>query len=442
MIKLKSEVYIYIMSVVLPKEVAYDNMLPALPNETTNTSVVLAPVNGSSFDQNALIQFDCPARGFMQPDSLYLRYKVSFTHGAAVSEIRGTPATSFFVKNETIFGSQIVESIQNWGQLQSMLFDCQLSGSQKAGLAPALGYRNNATLASVTTTNEVMNGRQAGTVSTAETFYVSVPFNNILSSSDKLVPLCMMPNVRIQLTTDAISNIMTSSGTIPSSYTLSNLELCFDMIDLGSNVEDIIRNMGEKIYIKSQSFNSIGNTLASGVSGTSEIVFNTRLSSIKSLFTIFGGNSSANSVNKQYDSYDPTSSSGDLQYIVAGTPFPTRPISTSNNKAAFLIELKQALGGIHSLSTNNFGFTLSQYLASGTDTTTTKAPARFIFGVNTERLPQSNALLTGISTQNSAISLRINNSTATTQSYSVQLIAMYDALIEIDTVMRSATVKQ
>ena len=59
-------------------------------------------------------------------------------------------------------------------------------------------------------------------------------------------------------------------------------------------------------------------------------------------FTIFGGNSSANSVSKRYDSYDSTSSSGDLQYIVAGTPFPTRPISTSNNKAAFLIELKQA----------------------------------------------------------------------------------------------------
>ena len=85
---------------------------------------------------------------------------------------------------------------------------------------------------------------------------------------------------------------------------------------------------------------------------------------------------------------------------------------------------------------------MAQFLSSGTDTTTMKAPSRFIFGVNTERLPQSNALLTGISTQNSAISLRINNSTATTKSYSVQLIAMYDALIEIDTVMRSATVKQ
>ena len=84
---------------------------------------------------------------------------------------------------------------------------------------------------------------------------------------------------------------------------------------------------------------------------------------------------------------------------------------------------------------------MAQCLASGTDTTA-KAPARFIFGVNTKRLPQSNASLTGISTQNSAISLRINSSTATPQSYSVQLIAMYDALIEIDTVMRSATVKQ
>ena len=97
------------MSVVLPKEIKYADMLPALPAETVNTSVVLQPVNGASFADSALIQFDIPARAFLQPESLYLRFKASVVASTTSLTIAGTPATSFFSKLETIFGSQIAK---------------------------------------------------------------------------------------------------------------------------------------------------------------------------------------------------------------------------------------------------------------------------------------------------------------------------------------------
>ena len=351
------------MSVVLPKEIKYADMLPALPAETINTSVVLQPVNGASFADSALIQFDIPARAFLQPESLYLRFKASVVASTTSLTIAGTPATSFFSKLETIFGSQIVESVSDWGVVQNMLFNLQLDTAQKAS-AVGLGYLDNST----TPTFANVQGRNYGTTvaSTAYSAYFAVPLNCIISSCDKLVPLFAMPNVRIQLTTDSLSNIFPTGAT---SMTLSNVELCYDQIDMGAGVEAMVRSMGEKLYIKSQSFVNSSNTLASSTSGTVELVYNQRLSSIKSLFALFQG-TSANSVNKKYDAYDPTSSNGSIQFIIAGTQYPSRELSTVNNKSGFWCELRQAIyGSIHSAS-NSMGITPLTWNRVGNDTTT------------------------------------------------------------------------
>jgi hypothetical protein len=45
----------------------------------------------------------------------------------------------------------------------------------------------------------------------------------------------------------------------------------------------------------------------------------------------------------------------------------------------------------------------------------------------------SEVFFTGVSTQNSPITAIINTNTATNQLYNVMLIAVYDAIIDIDT---------
>ena len=63
------------MNIVLPKELAYVPSLPSLP-ECLSQEVVLAPVNGGTFGASQLIQFDLVARGFIDPQSIYLRYRI------------------------------------------------------------------------------------------------------------------------------------------------------------------------------------------------------------------------------------------------------------------------------------------------------------------------------------------------------------------------------
>jgi hypothetical protein len=419
----------------LPRELQYVPTLPSLGENVVNTTVVIAPSNGSSFGESAIIQFDLPQRGFLDPNSLYLRYRITQT-SAAGAEIRGTPCYTPFVNLQTIFGSSIVENIQNWGQINAMLTNLTHNASQKAGLASAYGLGDYAVTTAVTQLGANINGR----VCTAnETISVATPLRCILSEAEKLVPLCLMSGVRIQLTVDSIANIF--STVIPSAFALTSMELVYDQIDFGAGVEAMVRSMGDKIYVKSCSYSCSNNTLASGSSGTLDLLYNTRLSSIKSLFANFGGTSAA-SVNKVYDSYDVTSNNGDYSFSVGGIQYPARPISTVTSKAGALMELKQAIGGIHSSETNNFSISAGEFAVVGNATTTVRIPAKFYLGVNMEKLSTNGALLTGISSVSAPIGLRINTGTALPQAYNVAVIAMYDALIEVDTVSKNATVKQ
>jgi hypothetical protein len=105
------------------------------------------------------------------------------------------------------------------------------------------------------------------------------------------------------------------------------------------------------------------------------------------------------------------------------------------------MELKSAMGSIfdknNSMSINSIEF---GYNAAPAPTTTQTAIGKFFVGTSTEKL-NSNSLLTGISTQNSPISYRINTGSSTTNPSTVSLIVNYDALLEIDTMTRQASVK-
>jgi len=420
----------------LPRELQYVPTLPSLGENVTNTTVVIAPSNGASFGENSIIQFDLPQRGFLDPNSLYLRYRLTQT-SAANAEIKGTPCFTPFVNLQTIFGSSIVENIQNYGQIQNMLTQLTHNASQKAGLASAYGLGDYAVTTAVTQLGANINGRIC---TASETISMACPLRCVLSESEKLVPLAMMSGVRVQLTVDAIANIYTTA-VVPTAFALTNMELVYDQIDFGAGVEAMVRSMGDKIYVKSTSYSCSNNTLASGSSGTLDLLYNVRLSSIKSLFANFGGTTS-NSLNKTYDSFDITSSNGDYSFSVGGLQYPARPVSTVTSKAGAMMELKQAIGGIHSSETNNFSISAGEFAVVGNAVTTVRIPAKFYFGVNLEKLSTNGALLTGLSSVSAPIGLRINASTALAQAYNVAVIAMYDALIEVDTVSRNATVKQ
>ena len=441
------------MSTVLPKEIDY-TPAASLPEGTQCNSIVSSPVNGQTFGPSSIIQFDLVQRGYLVPESMYIRFRNTTTFPAtagANNAIKGTPVYSLFSRLETIVGSQVVESIQNYNQLSNMLVNCRMNYAQKVGLSNAFGY-SDATSAITYVFNfstACPNGLSFATSTTANAattggaISLAAPLGCILSNADKLVPLKFMPSCRIQITLDTLSNAYRLDGTNAiTAFLLSNVELCYDVIEFNPMVDQAISSRGGgALTIKSQSYLSSGVTIPSASNGSLEFLFNQRLASIKSLFTHLSG-ADATKVNGFFDSIDITTNNGDYQWYVAGMPYPPRPISTTLNKSGASMELSAAFGPMHDLLTSNFSINPTEFNYLITSTTTVQQMGKFYLGTNVEKLSTNGALLTGISSQGSPISFRVSTGTATSQNAVIQLICLYDCLLQIDMSSRTLIVMQ
>lgn len=427
------------MSLSVPREVDYSNRPSALPPNTINTDVVVAPSNGQTFANDGdIIQFTLPSRGFMVPGTLYLRYKCAVAGSGAAATMRGCPFYTPFVRSQVSVGSAVVESVEQYNQLANVLINTKMDFAEKSGLAFPLGLVNYTT----TPTASNLNGRTLAAAD-GETWDMAGFLGNILSNSDLLVPLGAMPSVQIQLTMDALTNMFTAAtSAVIDSLTLSNLELCFQSVEFGAEVDPLILSMTDaegNILIKSQSFSSSSQVVAAQA-GQTEIIYNQRLSSIKSVVANFNG--AGNQKNDWADSVDITNGNGDYQFIIASTPLPPRPLSVVQNKGGVYQELSNCWNMAGSLYSSKLAITPKEFNRTDGSTTTFDEPGKFYIAQNTEKL-SSSAMLTGISSQLSPISLRINfGGAAPAQPHAVALICCYDAIMVINPLARQVQVRQ
>ena len=413
----------------LPSQINYADAPLALPDDVVSRQIALSPVNGGSFVPGGLIQFDFLNMGYIVPDSLFIRYKYAFTNVVA-AEMCGLPYISPFSRCETLIGSTVYESIQQYSQVVTMNSNLYGDIGNKYGIQSASGYNDSTSVPSL----EQLDGRLL-TVSETGTFSGVLPC--LLSNCNKLVPAGMMPNIRVQLTLDQLSNYFTTTVAVPTALTLTNVELCYTSIT-SPTFDAAVHSMGPTLSMKSLSFFNSATTLASGTSGQVSLVYNQRLASIKAAFIMFCGQG-ATSLNKQFDSYDPTSSSGDVSITVAGSAFPQRPLSYVNNKAGILMALRSACGSIYDKA-NSMSINSVEFGKSGIAATSYSAPAKCIIGIPLERF--HGGLLSGVSSQNSAITVNLNTATATPQGYSVNLVCVADVIITVDTTAGQVFVRQ
>lgn len=428
--------------IALPKELDYKSSLPSLPSGSTSIENYLAPVNGSSFSTSVggtQIQFDLPARSFFVPSSLYLRYSYAITNTAGyTSNMLGCPAYSPIQSLTTFCNSSVLESINNYGQVMAMQGNLSYNVADKLGLQSSLGYGS----ASGGSDISALDGRAC---TTNETGSMAMPLFGILNQSENYLPLSMMGVVRVQLGLDRLSNFfqsnnLLSTNEVPLSFTMTNVELCYTSVDFGSSVDDMIKGNGEPFYIKSQSVTSSSNTISLTSTGYQEVVFSTRLASVKSVFLTMptSGSTSSHGI---FESFDVTKG-GTYQVSINGRYLPNKPIDVGQQKTSALMELKKAVSALNNI--NQFSINSLEFNRVCGVATTLNEPAKFYIGLNTEILPSSTStLLTGVSTQSSPITVRLNVVTATSGiTTPLTLICLYDALFEINPSLKTCVVKQ
>jgi hypothetical protein len=464
----------------LPNLVNYSEPLSVLPDGMQNYSVTCTPVNGSAFGPSQQIIVDLNNVGYLDPASLMIRYNVTYTTTATTvaaaatqgvyGAISGCPVYSPFLRLDTLMNSNVIESVNNYNSLCSMISNVNMSVAGKLGQQFCLGYNDTFEY------NENTDGYIAGIQGSAatgqiltRTLYLCAPLPCLLSNAEKLIPL-NGTNIRLQFTTDALANfcplitttdvtsvqlyssavgtaglaglistvVTANAASQFTSMSIANFEVVYNQVQFPPHIDQEIRMQSPKIRIKTTSFATGAQTIPSGSLGTSNLIYNLRYASIKGLFLMNGG-SGANSRNKLLESFDMTrggitlGTGGSYQFGVNGINYPMNPINTAYNKGFALQELRRAMNNIYQ---NNVDMSVNSNEFNIVDggLSSVYVPAKFYVAVNTQRLSVPyKALFTGISSQNSPITAIINLGTvATSQQFTCILAIYYDAIIEID----------
>ena len=228
---------------VLPNTINYGESLPSISPSTQNFTQVLQPVNGANFGQNQQIFVDIPSRGFIDPQSIYIRYKMTvITTAATAYSVLGCPLYAPFARVETFINSQQVDSVQDFNVVAHSWTNLFLGVNEKYGNQYGFGYADPT--AAVVSMDE-LDGRDLGTVGLAPgtSYFVSGPLVcTKLTGCEKFIPAFATGGIRLIFTLNTYANMLSYSGANLNvgATNLTNFELVYDLIDFGPEVEQSI----------------------------------------------------------------------------------------------------------------------------------------------------------------------------------------------------------
>ena len=422
------------IKVVPPQEVSFASPVP-LPASTRLASLVSVPLQGQTFGSGAQITFPLIQSGYLVPNSVYLCAQISFTHTTGNdSYLLGIPSYSFIQRVDCQMNSQVIESITGYGALSTMLLNSKCSIADKVALSVPLGL--NSDLATPSFVN--MDGYKvaAATATGTQTLQVAAPFGCAFTCAERFLPLSGM-DARITLTVDDIANFSYNSGTMPSNLSITNVYLMYDVVQFDAQTDATIMSQCDAqgdIFIKSQSYQVSSTPLTAGSPLNIEIPYAASLTSIKSLMSLFY----ANSGNKWFASYDATGANGQLSYTISGKPYPETAINTTTRKPQAVLEYLASVWGTKDplvATKSSLGQSVFTAVDANPADDSKINASKAYFGVNVERLSRADgALLTGVSSQNSNITMRLinNNAGGLASALNSALIVNYDLLFKIN----------
>lgn len=428
----------------MPSSVDYTKNIPQLPENTSSTLMSVQSTNGISFAPSQVIQFDLPSRAglYLDPRSVFIRYKVTYTSGATAGVILRKPVYTNFARLDEFIGSVPVNSVSQYNQVANMWVDTNFSLADVYGQQTAWGLDQATSFADVD--GVTLTASADTSLSLAAPLVCS-----FLNGCDKLIPLGAMAPIRIQLTVDTIANIASVAANV-TAISIVQPEICFSVVDMGSQVDAAIMAASPKIYIKSEGWANSAQGLATATSGSSTLVFNHRYESIENLY-LLSSSTGSKGLNKWGDSFNVLGTSiavnGSVQLTIANQQFPQLPINNSNGGLSAVLQyLRQTVGSISDqrntmcITKGNFN-----YYAGDSTPSTADLPAKFIVGFPVQRLAQSSpykssSLMSGVSAASTPINVLLQVGTAFNTAFNFNLIAQYTCLVEIDTMTKQVRV--
>jgi hypothetical protein len=428
------------MSLPIPPELIYDNKVQTLPPEVRFTHEILTPSNTSSLKAGGFAEWNLPTTQFLNQKSLYLKFNYLMA-GLIDMAIPGTPAYTFIYRIQITCGG-FSESISGYNIIQNLRINTTHDPAQKYGMQPMYGYNDSTTVPTL----EKLDGRKCVANEAGD---MCVPLDCAFFNCLNMIPLFGMPQINIKVFFESATNIVVSgTGTVAcTDYTLSDVYLCFEQIDMGRDYEQQLINecrQNGPFELKSTMWDYTSQTQASWT-GSTDLNFPLTKKWLKSAFVLFGG-TTVESHNKAYDAYDFSTNAGEISISVGGQSYPnSRPLQI-RNKGAVLMSLKQAVGN-YTDKNNNMSINDLEVNKAPNGATTYDVPAKCYFGFNlnryqrTENTEYKKNICSGVSTDGKSVIVRATTITAPAVSYNVQLITLSDVIIKIDVATKNVSLE-
>jgi hypothetical protein len=443
----------------VPSELVFD--LPASMLNSRKIEQRIQPYSQSTYTSAGQVaKFTIPQtdRTLISGQTMYLTGQLDLANlGTA-----GTDTYSILGSYYSLFSRQVVnangtvlETIERPGELVNMLLNMTMNSAEKMAQTNSFGCSvgqkvDNDFIVDATTNLcgpliNVINATTNVIVGSANnrTVTFAIPIVGVLDAV-KYLPM-WNSNIDLELTVNAIQNWLVNiagtstinTGATPASFTLSNLELVFDSIELSpESFGMVMANYPQKVVIKSQSYLAGTGALANGVSGGQDISINARLSSLKQLFFYF---SAANCADQSFGGVNPNGQ--DVVFVTNGQYYPQRPVKLTNPSEVYM-QIQKSFGSIKSYShSGSIGKTELCVRNTGNSlynsTITNKANLQYVgnkfyLAIDTEIInTNKNSLYNGIQTGVNS-NIRLNIADALSQAITVYYWCSYDALLEFD----------
>lgn len=458
---------------------------PACPKSRTNR-VSIAPINKSIFQGGDVIQIEIPNSrgGWLDPSQSYLKFSVQVSSTTASPATVGSSgiylensAYGFIQKCDTWNGANLLESINEYGQLANFLIDTSLTQSDKAGLSTMIGtnstnYYESAqptyTQYGVQTQTQQSGDRSGMQLASTTSINTSIPYNFCLPllngivgvNNSKMLPIGKL-NAPIRLDLYLANNddaVVYGSAGAGCIWQIVNVEFCACFVTIDDPAFDIQLAPGQPEYISTTTYRQTSVYLPAATSGEFTSLLPFRFASLKALYAKFRNMSTAvQGANNTLGYRKSSSISPNLNsyYFRCGNSvFPNKPVYLLNGNltgtgAEAYAEL---LKSFHALSSSigNTSITYNQYNVAATATQGFAAPYSsgtkatvldssnnaFAIGLELESFSnRGDSILSGLSTLNSQcfMTLVINSGStaggASNFNYTVDVFAQIDMIL-------------
>ena len=435
-----------------PKAISSDLMYNMKASSFPGTSyrASLQPQNASSFQPGSLCVITIPAgrvNTVYDQSQSYLRFTVQQNSATNSFNIDNT-AFCFINRVDIFHGSNLLETIQQQNCLVNAIADVQCNTSQKVGLQNTWGFSNDTF------------GRQGCDMSGngyRQTFCLPMFSGTVGCLLNKTLPLHeLYSDIRVEITFEQANLAVVWNGAVGLPWSIINVELEAQIIQLGDDAMRMYRQVspkGSPIYIATQSYRHYVASLPANYAGTFSTIIPARFASLKSLLVLPRRSTEIISPTSYSLSSRINFNASNFNWNVGGAIIPQKPIqainqNTTGSYSEVFCELVKAF---HSL--NNFEYSTSlpyayfnvadaaDVLGGGVTVGQTGALSYqngFMMGTELELYAKRNdTILSGLNTLNTQLSFQAEIITPTTETYTLDVYALYDMILIIeDGIMR------